>query len=66
MNEDELRELADSFKTEIHPTISELEGKVIELSGPLEDQYRQWRALLQTLYIQERDIQERDIQSSPE
>jgi len=66
MNEDELRELADSFKTEIHPTIAELEGKVIELSGPLEDQYRQWRALLQTLYIQERDIQERDIQSSPE
>jgi len=54
MNEDELRELADSFKTEIHPTISELEGKVIELSGPLEDQYKQWRALLQKIYAQER------------
>ncbi len=54
MNEDELRELADSFKTEIHPTISLLEGSVIELKGPLEAQYAQWRSILRDIYAQER------------
>jgi hypothetical protein len=54
MNEDELRELADSFKAEIHPTISRLEGSVIELTGPLDAQYAQWREILRKLYTQER------------
>jgi hypothetical protein len=54
MNEDELRELADSFKAEIHPTISRLEGSVIELTGPLDAQYAQWREILRKLYVQER------------
>ncbi|NQV66698.1 MAG: hypothetical protein HQ497_15170 [SAR86 cluster bacterium] len=54
MNEDELRELADSFKAEIHPTISMLEGSVIELKGPLEAQYEQWRSILREIYAQER------------
>ena len=54
MNEDELRELADSFKAEIHPTISMLEGSVIELQGPLENQYAQWRRILREIYAKER------------
>ena len=55
MNEDELRELADSFKAEIHPTISRLEGSVIELTGPLDTQYAQWREILRKLYTEERE-----------
>ena len=54
MNEDELRELTDSFKAEIHPTISMLEGSVIELKGPLEAQYEQWRSILREIYAQDR------------
>lgn len=54
LNEDELRELADSFRNEAHPTVTELEGNVIELSGPLQDQYRKWRTILQRIYAEER------------
>lgn len=56
LNEDELRELAASFKSETHKTISKLEGHVIELRGPLQDQYTQWRQLLHKLYATERGI----------
>ena len=54
MNEDELRELAASFDAEITPTVTELEGTVIKLTGSLKSQYEEWRALLQKIYAQER------------
>lgn len=54
LNEDELRELATSFKSETHRTALELEGHVIELKGPLTDQYRQWRKILSQIYTEER------------
>jgi hypothetical protein len=54
MNEDSLREMAASFDNEISPTVTELEGKVIQLSGSLESQYEEWRHLLQALYAAER------------
>ncbi len=54
MNEDEMRELASSFKSEAHATVAELEGSIIELNGPLEEQYGRWREILRALYEQER------------
>ncbi len=54
LNEDELREMSDSFKTEVAPTVAEFEGKVLDLTGPLSVQYQTWREVLQELYAQER------------
>ncbi len=50
LNEDELRELANSFEREIEPTVAELEGRVIELQGSLVDQYITWRRILREIY----------------
>ncbi len=54
MNEDELRELASSFDSEITPTVTKLEGIVVKLTGSLESQYGEWRSLLQKIYAEER------------
>ena len=54
LNEDALRELSSSFESEIKPTIAELEGRVVELSGSLDNQYADWRELLQEIYTLER------------
>lgn len=54
LNEDELRELADSFRSETEPTLTEFEGRVIRLGGPLQEQYNEWRKLLRMLYAEER------------
>ncbi|XOV87644.1 MAG: hypothetical protein ACFHX7_22270 [Pseudomonadota bacterium] len=55
LNEDELRELSDSFRTEVEPTVAEFEGKVLDLSGPLSIQYQTWRRVLRELYAEERE-----------
>ena len=52
LNEDELRELASSFEREISPTVTVLEGRVIELQGTLADQYKTWRKLLRGIYAE--------------
>jgi len=54
LNEDELRELATTFKSETHRNILALEGQVIELNGPLQDQYKKWRKILDQIYSLER------------
>lgn len=52
LNEDELRELAGSFEREISPTVTEMEGRVIELQGSLSNQYKTWRRLLREIYAE--------------
>lgn len=52
LNEDELRELANSFEREIDPTVAELEGRVIELQGSLLTQYETWRRILREIYAE--------------
>jgi len=52
LNEDELRELASSFEREISPTVTEMEGRVIELQGSLSSQYKTWRRLLREIYAE--------------
>jgi len=56
LNEDELRELASSFEREIAPTVTEMEGRVIELQGSLSTQYMTWRKLLRQIYSETREV----------
>jgi hypothetical protein len=45
-----LEELGLSLEAEIAPQIIELEDRTITLTGSVEDQYEQWRQLLQQIY----------------
>ena len=53
MNEDALRELTNSFDRETEPTVADLAGSVIRLTGTLDRQYEEWRRLLRELYRNE-------------
>ena len=44
-----LSELADSFDGEITPLLVDVDGKVVQLTGSAEGQYRKWRELLQQI-----------------
>jgi hypothetical protein len=44
-----LSELADSFEGEITPLLVDVDGKVVQLSGSAEGQYKKWRELLQQI-----------------
>jgi hypothetical protein len=53
IQEQEAARLATGFNNEVEPTIMRLQGRVIELEGSLEDQYREWRKLLHSIYLLE-------------
>lgn len=53
MNQDALRELTDSFDRETAPVVTKLAGKVVELTGSLEQQYELWRSILRDMYFEE-------------
>jgi hypothetical protein len=48
-----IQELSDSFGNDLVSTVVELEGKQYELTGTVEQQYDQWRGLLQQIYLEE-------------
>lgn len=50
-----LQELGDSLESEIQPRVIELEDRTITLSGTVENQYDQWRDLLQQIYRLDRE-----------
>ena len=45
-----LEELGMSLEAEITPQVIELEDRTVTLSGNVEDQYDQWRVLLEEIY----------------
>ena len=45
MNEDALRQLTESFDSETRPIVADISGRVVELEGTLEHQYRTWRQI---------------------
>lgn len=45
-----LQELGDSLEASIEPQIIELEDRTVTLSGTVDNQYQQWRELLQEIY----------------
>lgn len=49
-NQDELTEMSQSLAREITPTLTQVEGQVVELTGSLTGQYELWRSYLQQIY----------------
>lgn len=48
-----IRELGDSLQAEVSPMVVEIEGRTVELTGSIEEQYQKWRELLREIYINE-------------
>jgi len=51
-----LEELDSSFSSEVRPMVVETEETTVRLTGNVDEQYAQWRALLQKLYAEEERI----------
>jgi len=48
-----LKQLGDSFQSEVQPMVVDVEGRTLQLKGSAEDQYAEWRMLLKQLYENE-------------
>jgi len=46
----EMKLLAKGFNNEIAPTTMDIEGTVVNLSGSLDERYREWRRILRQIY----------------
>lgn len=53
IHEEAIRELSESFSSEMEPVVMEFEGRQYELTGSAEEQFTQWRALLRKIYFME-------------
>jgi hypothetical protein len=49
----DLDELAQGFNNEVAPTVMEVSGQVFRLSGTLDNQYAEWRDILQRIFTLE-------------
>ena len=58
-----IKELSESFGSEMQPIVMEFEGKHYELTGSAEEQFKHWRELLRQIYITETGF---DSDISPE
>lgn len=48
-----LKELSQSFQSEVSPQVVDVEGRTLRLTGTAEEQYKEWRQLLKELYHEE-------------
>jgi hypothetical protein len=48
-----LKQLGDSFQSEVQPMVVDVEGRTLQLKGSAEEQYAEWRHLLRELYESE-------------
>jgi hypothetical protein len=46
-------ELSDFFQNEVAPQVVDVEGRTLKLTGTAEEQYREWRKLLNEMYLEE-------------
>ncbi|MCB1705347.1 MAG: hypothetical protein KDI17_10820 [Halioglobus sp.] len=53
IHEQDLDELALGFNNEVAPTVMEVSGTVFKLTGSLDSQYSEWRAILQCIFALE-------------
>ena len=53
IHEEGLKEMADSLGAEITPHTIALEDKTVTLSGTVDEQYAQWREILNEIYLTE-------------
>jgi hypothetical protein len=56
MHSDSLKQLGESFQSEVQPMVVEVEGRTLQLKGTAEEQYQEWRRLLKELYENETGI----------
>ncbi len=56
MHEETLRELAESFQSDVVPMVVELETTAVRLSGTAHAQYQEWQRLLRDVYRAENAI----------
>ncbi len=50
---DAIQELGQSFGADAAPIVVDVEGRVVTLSGSADEQYREWRRLLRTIFANE-------------
>lgn len=48
-----LKQLGESFQSEVQPMVVDVEGRTLQLQGSAEQQYEEWRQLLRELYESE-------------
>jgi hypothetical protein len=48
-----LKELSETFQSEVQPQVVDVEGRTLRLSGTADEQYREWQKLLHELYLEE-------------
>jgi len=53
MHSESLKQLGQSFQSEVKPIVIDIEGRTLQLKGSAEDQYAEWRRLLKELYENE-------------
>jgi hypothetical protein len=58
-----IKELSESFGSEMRPIVMEFEGQQYELTGSAEEQFKRWRELLEQIYFLETGL---DPDASPE
>ena len=56
MHSDSLKQLGQSFQSEVQPMVVEVEGRTLQLPGSAEEQFHEWRRLLKELYENETGI----------
>lgn len=50
---DALEELGASFGADVEPVVTEVEGRTVELSGSIDQQYQEWQEILRKLFAAE-------------
>ena len=53
MHSESLKQLGESFQSEIQPMVVEVDGKTLQLKGTADEQFHEWRKLLKELYENE-------------
>jgi hypothetical protein len=53
IHEEGLKEMADSLGAEVMPLSVDLADKTVTLSGTVDEQYAQWRVILNQIYLAE-------------
>lgn len=66
IHSDAIRELGDTFGSEMKPVVMDLEGKQVELTGSAKEQFEKWKALLRKIYRTETGFEDQPEQPVPE
>jgi len=66
IHSDAIRELGDTFGSEMKPVVIDLEGKQVELTGSAKEQFEKWKTLLRRIYQAETGFSEQEPPTAPE